>query len=743
MSKSTKASPEKSAGPGLDWAAGHGPVSGALSATTGCAAVALAGTAAGMPWAVPAAIGAAGALGHGLGAGLYRHLTGTTMRVRAMAWILAGGWTSWAVATDPLTWTAAGTLGALGVGVGAMASHAAVVEEAAEEEAIATERRALERELGRERTEIAREWRERIRRVCQIDVQVLGVEPWASGAGYDLDLKMPPGRVTWKSIRNDTEALAADAELPIGCTVNVTQGVRQGRAILEVATRAVLSEIKDYPLHELEPLSILAGIPWGLFANGSKVLVHLREACAIILGVPGSGKSTFLNNVIAGFCRCPDVVTWVIDLKGGAVAAPWLRPWMEAQGLLNPLPDRERPPAGTKPAVDWVATTPGEALDMLTAALDYNSWRQRHHQELMARHNTTLLPVSAQVPMIEIVIDEGAELLALANTTGGSKEANQMRREIGRKILKVMQMSRAMGIRLVLTAVDGNVSNLGSTDLRKNSPVRAVLTAQEADNANVVKLFPRAKIDVAQYTSRGNGVVAANTGPETGFPAAPFTTWRCEPDLCAHIALATDHLRASLEPAGVRHLGSVYTERWSPERTAWIREICEGGGVLVDRETRTDTDGSTDTGTGTVGPQPGGLNLSAHRNRNTGGGTGGPDADVDAQVAELSAAIDARFGTTDEPEPLHGLNLSAHRDRGERSGPEPTEPAPAGPDWLPTALAAIHAAGTNGMGVTALAELVVRDRKTIREVLKKLADTGALVYREDGPRSVFVHPDHA
>ena len=51
-------------GPVWDWAAGHGPVTGALSATTGCLAVATTGAAAGMPPGWVLAVGAAGAIGH-------------------------------------------------------------------------------------------------------------------------------------------------------------------------------------------------------------------------------------------------------------------------------------------------------------------------------------------------------------------------------------------------------------------------------------------------------------------------------------------------------------------------------------------------------------------------------------------------------------------------------------------------------------------------------------------------------
>ena len=69
--------------PALDWAATHGPVSGALSATTGAGAIALLGAAADMPSGWPMAVGVAGALGHGIGHSLYRRFTGRTLATRA------------------------------------------------------------------------------------------------------------------------------------------------------------------------------------------------------------------------------------------------------------------------------------------------------------------------------------------------------------------------------------------------------------------------------------------------------------------------------------------------------------------------------------------------------------------------------------------------------------------------------------------------------------------------------------
>ncbi|MGR6997275.1 hypothetical protein ACU686_02830 [Yinghuangia aomiensis] len=286
----------------LDWAAPHGPITGALSATSGCAAVATIGAAAGMPCAWPAAVGIAGAVGHGIAASVYRRMTHTTICTRATSWLLAGGWTSWAIASGPLSWTAAGTLAALGVGVGAMASSAAIHEEAAELEALEADKRALVRELGRERAELAAAWQARIKRVCGIDVDVLGIEAWPNGAGYapGREASGRPGHVAdhrpvFRRARRRRRTRPRVHRGGVG-------GHPAGRAILDVTTRTVMGQDVYYP-DDFSPLSLLTGVPWGFLADSHPVKVFLREACAIVLGPPGSGKSTFLDGVLLRVSR--------------------------------------------------------------------------------------------------------------------------------------------------------------------------------------------------------------------------------------------------------------------------------------------------------------------------------------------------------------------------------------------------------------------------------------------------------
>ncbi|MFE3641214.1 hypothetical protein ACFXOM_09460 [Streptomyces sp. NPDC059169] len=58
------------------------------------------------------------------------------------------------------------------------------------------------------------------------------------------------------------------------------------------------------------------------------------------------------------------------------------------------------------------------------------------------------------------------------------------------------------------------------------------------------------------------------------------------------------------------------------------------------------------------------------------------------------------------------------------------------------AIAAIESAGAMGMKPSAIADLVGRSRQAVRDALKAAAERGELVYRDNGPHSVYVYPDH-
>ncbi|WP_172638983.1 hypothetical protein [Streptomyces tailanensis] len=694
----TATTAKNGSGPVLDWAAGHGPVTGALSATTGAFAVATTGAATAMPpgWAV--AVGAAGALGHTV-VGLRVRNAGRTLATRAASWLVGAGWTTWAMTHGPLTWAALGSLATIGVGIGAAARSAALYEEAREEEALAAEQRQIAQELSAERRAIAEEWAERIQRICHITVRVLGVEKWETGAGYSLDLE-PEGGITYDRIAQHSVALSADAKLPHGCTATATPGIHQGRTILDVTTVNVLQEDCPYP-SEYGPLSVLTGLPWGVRTNGELVSAYLREQCALVVGPTGSGKTNMVHTILAGFARAEDVLTWVIDLNAGSAGLPWVLP------ALNGELEREdgKP---VRPGIDWLAGTHDEALKMLDAALAIGLHRKKAYQDLLAKANTDLLPVSARIPQILLVIDEGAEILV---------STDRQMKELAKKILEVIRMLRAMGIRTVLTALGATGSVLGNLMIRREGKVRVALTGGETEGMDLGKMFPgRRGLRVEQAPYKGAGFMGT---PES--PAALFKAWRILPNQIREITAATSDRHPRLDEVSAKAAGPAYASRWDAERTAWMRD-------------HTPDDNHADS----VAPGAG-LNLSA-LNRPANSSVSAEDA----MLARFRAEIDAQFATApdphtptgDTPPASGGLNLSALRGEAEQDSPAQR-----------AALAVLLTAGTEGTGASAIARALADEYGTTRQTvvgwLKTWVKNGTAVRVGEGTKARYVHRDHA
>ncbi|MEV5437219.1 hypothetical protein AB0K80_14560 [Streptomyces sp. NPDC052682] len=698
---STATAKHHSSGPVLDWAAGHGPVTGALSATTGAFAVATTGAATSMPpgWAL--AIGAAGALGHTV-VGLRVRNAGRTLATRAASWLVGAGWTTWAMTHGPLTWAALGSLATIGVGIGAAARSTALYEEAREEEAIAAEQRQIAAELSAERRAIAAEWVDRIQRVCNITVRVLGVEQWPTGAGYSIDAELPPGGATWNKIAAESARLSADARLPHGCTATASPGIHQGRVIIDVTTVNVLEEERTYPA-EYGPLSLHTGIPWGYRTNAEEIRAYLREQCALIVGPTGSGKTNLVHSILAGFARAEDMLTWVIDLNAGSAGLPWVLPALNGEikaGDGKPV----------RPGIDWLAGTFDEAMTMLDTAVKVAKQRKMGYQDLLARANTDLLPISPKIPQIMLVIDEGAEILA---------SPDRQIRKLGEKILEVIRIARAMGIRTVLTALGATGSVLSNLMIRREAKVRVALTGGETEGMDLSKMFPGSRgLRVEQAPYKGAGFMGT---PES--PAALFKAWRILPNQIRDIIAATSDRHPVLDEISAKAAGPAYARRWDAERTAW----------MLDRA----PDHST---ADTSAPSGSGLNLSALRQEQQAEQV----SPEDEMLRRFREQIDAQFGTAPDPHtptppdtapPARGgLNLSALR--GEQESPAQQK-----------ALALLLAAGPEGTGASAIARALADEHGTTRQTvvgwLKAWVKDGTAVRIGEGTKARYVHRRYA
>ncbi|MCX5296840.1 hypothetical protein OG898_10095 [Streptomyces sp. NBC_00193] len=679
----------------LDWAAGHGPITGALSATTGAYAVATVGTLAHMPPSWALAVGAVGAIGH-TASGLRQKLAARTISARAASWLLGSGWTTWALATGPLTWTALGSLATIGVAMGAAARSVGFYEEARELEAIALAERQVARELSAERRGIAAEWVDRVQRVCGITLRIVAVEMWPTNTGFTIDAELPPGGTTYDRIARENARLSADARLPHGCTAAASPGIDQGRVLIDVTTTNVLAAEVAYP-SDYTALSIHTGMPWGYRTNAEEILTYLREQCALVVGPTGSGKTNMVHVILAGFARATDILTWVIDLNAGSAGLPWIRPAMDGSGNGQTV----------RPGIDWLAASHDEALLMLDAALRIGLYRKRAYQDLMAKANTDLLPVSHEIPQIMLVIDEGAEIL-----TSTDPET----RKLAKKILEVIRMLRAMGIRTVLTALGATGAVLGNVMIRREAKTRVALTGGATEGMDLSKLFPGANgLRIEQAPDKGTGFMGT---PES--PAGLFGTWRILPTQIRDIVHATSDRHPRLDAVSAKAAGPDYARRWDHARTAWINEH---------EHTAPNLDSSL-PGTTPAGRTGGGLNLSAHREQ-----APGPTATdgVDAEFQRLMSVEFAPAPEQEEEAPRRpGLNLSAHREEDNAA--------------RQAALTVLIAAGPEGTGASAIARQLDRygtTRQTVAGWLKTWTDEGQAIRIGTGTKTRYVHHTHA
>lgn len=361
-----------------------------------------------------------------------------------------------------------------------------------------------------------------------------------------------------------------------------------------------------------------------------------------------------------------------------------------------------------RPGIDWLAGDYDEAMLMLDVAVRIAKGRKRGYQDLLSQANTDLLPISSKIPQIMIVIDEGAEILA---------SPDRAMRKLAEKILEVIRIARAMGVRTVLTALGATGSVLGNLMIRREAKVRVALTGGETEGMDLSKMFPGSRglrVDQAPY--KGAGFMGT---PES--PAALFKAWRILPNQIRDIIAATSDRHPVLDTVSAKAAGPEYARRWDSTRTAWMQDH---------QPTQT-------PGTEQAPPAAGaGLALSALREEQPTG------VSEDELMRAFRKEIDAQFGTarepgadTQAPEPS-GLNLSALRG-------EPEQDSPA----QRAALALLLAAGHEGTGASAIARALTGEHGTTRQTvvgwLKAWADDGTAVRIGEGTKVRYVHRQHA
>jgi len=395
-------------------------------------------------------------------------------------------------------------------------------------------------------------WRKRFEEVELAGVMITKIEPTFSGR--DIHLRLPMhGRITLAVLKQSVDRIETACNMREGA-IRFSKGATRGTAIMHIAEKEVLGQDVPYPM-DLVPRTINEPFPIGMLENGEYAMVQFREIAAYIVGVRGAGKSNLLNVFIAQLAQCVDCVIWMIDLKGGRAAAPWLEPWVaDSSGR-------------TRPVLDWVATTPEEAEVMLDT---FNAWidlRSRH-----AGGKEKVVPTTKE-PAIVLVVDEMAKVFGqgFGNKAGNAAGAVTNTALAGKAKNSVV-LGRSEAMDLILATQRGTVTMAGDGDLKSQLQLRIGLGTTTAADAGTV--FPgdvQAQKRLVQLSKiPGAGVI------EHDDELTPFKTFRIKPDQGDINKIAewcSRNTAAAPEQMLVAAGGVAYSERWSVRGQELIEQV--------------------------------------------------------------------------------------------------------------------------------------------------------------------------
>ena len=463
--------------------------------------------------------------------------TGLSAMFISACGIAGAAWLAYACASTPWSWIMAVALAV--PAIAAIMLYPVLRERehrAAEKARLAAEAAALAQQQ--------RKWPDLLARIGHKGVMFAGQEK--TRAGYLVHLRLPgSGRVTYSALAPATEQLEVAARLRHG-SLRFERGVQAHKVILHVAERDVLAETVPFP-DDQGPLSILRPLPLGLFEDGHVCAVTLREVATLIVGLRGSGKSNLLNVLLAQLARCPDVLIFAIDLKGGRMAAPWMEPWLAG-----------RTP---KPVVDWLATDREEAERMLRALLRAVDARSRS-----GSGGEKIIP-SPRQPAILLVCDEIAVILGVG--MGGPRYSAEgvTNATLAGLATQLVMTGRSEAIDPIMATQRGTVTMTGSADLKSQCALRIGLgVASEADARLIIPDDVRIAADLARLRYPGTGIVQMGKQGRV----LPVKFYRIEYDEIGQIAERYGMIRPGPDTLLADALGEDYATRWSPERAARI-----------------------------------------------------------------------------------------------------------------------------------------------------------------------------
>lgn len=445
------------------------------------------------------------------------------------------------------------------------AARAALARVTPPPKALTGERRAIEADPGEDAAAAAEaEKREEMAQFGHMlheigidDVEVTDLARERSGR--KVRMRLPnSGKVTIATLEQNAKAIEVILRLKPGCAEFYT-GEDSGDVVMKLREHEVLAGATrlrpEYRASTInEPFAI------GVQEDGSILKISLRELHLFLAGTTGAGKSNVINVLLAQLGWCVDTLIWVIDMKGGRTAKPWLQAWIEGRA--------------DAPVIDWVATTRDEAVLMATA----------FKTAIEGRANSGIggskIKPKSSMPQIIMICDEMAELVG--NTGGGRLEVGPegtTNSQLLRTCERGVQKARSEACTSIWATQRGTNDMAGSGTLKSLCKLRLALGAATASDLQWV--IPDATMGRKQLavmaTTPGIGVVAV--GSKTSQLSKFFYHDHLE-DVCWEepnegCVPACPVYQTSIEAGGIRPrldkgtaavLGEVYARRWERAR---------------------------------------------------------------------------------------------------------------------------------------------------------------------------------
>lgn len=309
--------------------------------------------------------------------------------------------------------------------------------------------------------------------------------------------------------------------------ISVEEGDLAHQVVVHVNAIDILAETIPIP-DDVTPRTGDQPFPIGRHEDAAETLLSLDKHIMIV-GITDAGKSNLINAIIKAIGECVDTVILVIDPKGGRLAVPWLRAWLDEQA--------------DRPVIDWVATEEEEWERLLDAVISIM------HARANARVGGEKVIASPSCPRIVLVIDE------IADVTANRKNM--------KKIKEIARKGRSEEIKLIVAGQRGTVTMFGDGDLK--SQIGAVIGLGVARVADGQAIFPDDQSiarSLARMQSPGCMYVQAGLLSRP----MPSKAYRITYEQIPVFAELLAELRPGLDELSAAAAGDAYAQRWDWER---------------------------------------------------------------------------------------------------------------------------------------------------------------------------------